>query len=518
MRKDPEQMNFRQNQGPRFSVNSRRWKKTYPFERMSPDDPDFKKAMISAYAMTFMQDLDAIEELNKKMSSAAPALYVRICKFVLERMSDKSLTETNYLKPFCQNAEKSIQNRQILLAHLLASDNPDLRASGADIIPKMCPKAVAEATAYCKRVYGKFPGRAKNAVRKYLRRLEEDEHEFDSALFNSKKHLKYLYASLHIRPSERAQKILFDNDPPAGSLAEAVKSFRTEYDSELICRLIDKFSVDSGNAVRTIKFMSSKTARRIISGMSPEELLRSLPILRAKGITKDDETAALISDKLKELPPKKKESDVIRVRKYIPKPETHFKSLVYKCLLSLIKRKLSIRKRIALLIDASGSMYAHRDTGRSITSILSALVDKENGGELEVWLFSDKAERLDISDKDWEAKYNDSFKSYSGTSPGCALKAMAESGSRPETVIIISDGNENTPPLLSEGYDLYAGRTGIMPYPVFIKDGYYSSRMERNLENSDLTCYITEFSDYETTIGEIGSFIFSESFEESVKT
>lgn len=497
-----------------FSVNSKHMRIKYAFEKMDPGHPDYRKALISSFAISFLQDLDILEDIHRKICSSDPETYVKLCKFVLKSMSGGSISETNFLKPFCVNSEKSIQNRQIFLAHLLSSENPELRKTGTRIIPDMSPDALAEAVNYCKRVYGKFPGSAVTAIKTYLRELEKDDSKFDLCLFEQKKHLKFLYSSLHIRPSERAQKIIFENDPPTGSLAETFRIFRNECNSDILCERAELFGISPDTALKSIRFFSQKTAKKLIEKMDTSQVISCIDYLRSKGLEKDEEISALIRKKLKKLPLKRKESDIIRVKKYIPKSPTSFKSLVYSCVLSLIKKGRSIRKKLALLIDNSSSMYAHKDEGKAFINILSSLLSKE--GSLNVIMFAEKASELNINDSKWEETYDSSFASESGTSPGSAFSLMADKGIKPDVAVIVTDGNENSGPSFSEGYSYFADKTGIMPYAVLVKAGYFSNRLERGLQTSDMSYFVSEFSDCETSIDDIGSFIFSESFENSL--
>ena len=50
-----------------------------------------------------------------------------------------------------------------------------------------------------------------------LREREADPEWFDGTVLTARKALKRLYALLHIAPGARAQKVLFDRDPPAES-------------------------------------------------------------------------------------------------------------------------------------------------------------------------------------------------------------------------------------------------------------------------------------------------------------
>src|SRR6185437_1845960 len=72
-------------------------------------------------------------------------------------------------------------------------------------------------------LFRNVPGSLKTEIARYLREREANPDWFDSTALVARKALKRLYAVLHIRPGERAQKILFDDRPPADSRVGALK-------------------------------------------------------------------------------------------------------------------------------------------------------------------------------------------------------------------------------------------------------------------------------------------------------
>ena len=67
------------------------------------------------------------------------------------------------------------------------------------------------------------PRSLRTEVVRYLREREADADWFDSTRLVARKALKRLYALLHVEPGERAQQILFDEDPPADSRLFALR-------------------------------------------------------------------------------------------------------------------------------------------------------------------------------------------------------------------------------------------------------------------------------------------------------
>ena len=65
--------------------------------------------------------------------------------------------------------------------------------------------------------YGLFrniPRTMKTEITRYLREREADPEWFDGSVLVARKAMKRLYALLHVPPGDRAQKILFEKDPP----------------------------------------------------------------------------------------------------------------------------------------------------------------------------------------------------------------------------------------------------------------------------------------------------------------
>src|SRR3954449_909276 len=61
------------------------------------------------------------------------------------------------------------------------------------------------------------PRALKTEIVRYLREREADPEWFDGSVLVARKVIKRLYALPHITPGQRAQRILFDDDPPEDS-------------------------------------------------------------------------------------------------------------------------------------------------------------------------------------------------------------------------------------------------------------------------------------------------------------
>ena len=114
-------------------------------------------------------------------------------------------------------------HQEVFVASLLAADLSEHREAGFVLLQTLPPYQVARVIDFLKSKLGKVPRSARTAVELYLRKREKNPEHFDRAALRGRKAMKQLYASLHIRPSARADAILFRDAPPESSLAHWVK-------------------------------------------------------------------------------------------------------------------------------------------------------------------------------------------------------------------------------------------------------------------------------------------------------
>ncbi len=504
-----------------FVVNRREINKTYPFELFENKDINDNiqlMSLITSFAMNSLQPMNILEEIHKKISILYPEVYAKAAiYFIKKKMLRQKKDEFSFFEHIFSNEEKILRHRDILMSHLLTEENLNLRRLGVINIPNIPIRGIASIINYCKIIYKKFPRSAVNAIKHHLQNIEKDEEKFDRLLIYDKNPLKYIYASLHIKPSERADNILFKNKMPKGSFAEALKLLRTtKYDSNLICSIIDKYSLTAEDALNTISHFSYKISKKILDMLEPEDMLRLYPKMKRLKMLKDEDILWEIKEKIYTLPKKQPKMEARRVKKYVRQPDMNLKSQIYAYILQFLEKRYSINKDITLLIDISGSMYAHQEIGKAFVHIFSSLMSDIN--KLHVWTFSTEANEINIKDPKWKSFPSIDPENIStlGSSPSSILLKMGEKAEKTDVIIIIGDGNENGEILFSEAYKKYVEQTKIFPYPIFIKCGYISDKFETNLQYGDITCFVTEFTDYENVISEISPFIFSKSFNDTM--
>lgn len=141
--------------------------------------------------MPFHGHLGSLLDLHRRLAERDPDFYGRLATW---------------------NLRHGTARPETFVATLLtspSSTSPQHRDAGFELLQDLAPSQVSRVVKLLKRHIGKTPRSTRAAVILYLRNLEENPARFDAAVRCARRSLKHLYASLHIRPSERADRILF---------------------------------------------------------------------------------------------------------------------------------------------------------------------------------------------------------------------------------------------------------------------------------------------------------------------
>src|SRR5204862_2350252 len=116
---------------------------------------------------------------------------------------------------------------------------------------------------------------------------------FASSVLGARKALKRRYALFHVPPRERAQKILFDEEPPADSRLFALKELVKAESPADQARAILAHAIPYRVAATVIKQMPPTVLLALIERMSPQELINNLGALRRRGAFDNPDLKAL---------------------------------------------------------------------------------------------------------------------------------------------------------------------------------------------------------------------------------
>src|SRR5262249_36604283 len=269
------------------------------------------------------------------------------------------------------------------------------------------PAPVAEASvATIVEEFGLFrnPPRAlRPEIVRYLREREADSDWFDGSVLVARKAIKRMYALLHVAPGERAQKILFDEDPPAESRIFALRALARAESPADQARAIVEHAIPSRVASTVVKQMTPTVLLALIDRMSPQELINNLGALKRRGAFENPALKTLIEAKLQEA----KTADRVSAFKAeeaikaadLPDDVKHALEQVAD---AQVKAKGRIDRPTALLIDKSGSMSVAIELGKRI----GAMVSSVSAQALYVYAFDTLAYPIEAAGPDlaaWEA-------------------------------------------------------------------------------------------------------------------
>src|SRR5690606_13362553 len=132
-------------------------------------------------------------------------------------------------------------------------------------------------------LFRNVPRSLKTEVGRYLREREADPDWFDSSVLTARKAMKRLYALLHVPPGERAQKVLFDNEPPPDSRLYQLRQLAKADSPAAQARAIIEHRIPYRVAATVVNKMTPTVLLALIEQMSPQELINNLGSLKKRG-------------------------------------------------------------------------------------------------------------------------------------------------------------------------------------------------------------------------------------------
>ncbi len=357
----------------------------------------------------------------------------------------------------------------------------------------------AETPAEPQRVVEEFglfrnPPRAlRTEVTRYLREREADADWFDSTALTARKALKRLYALLHVSPSERAQKVLFEEAPPTDSRLFVLKELARATTPEEQAQAILTHRIPYRVAASVVQQMTPPVLRALIEVMSPQEVINNLGALKRRGALDDSDLKAVIERKLEEA------KGGARVSAF--KAEEAMKAAdvsedvrrkLEQVADTQIKAKGRITRPTALLIDKSGSMEVAIELGKRIAAMISAVCE----ADLFVYAFDTMAYPIERAGDDlaaWEQALV-GISAGGGTSCGVALEYMLRKRQYAEQLILVTDEGENTPPLFVDSLKRYRTELKADPNVCIVRTPNASAHLEDQCRQAGILTDAFQFS------------------------
>jgi hypothetical protein len=334
------------------------------------------------------------------------------------------------------------------------------------------PQAAAEPTKTVTESFGLFqnpPRSLKTEVERYLREREADADWFDGTVLQARKAVKRLYAVLHVKPGERAQRILFDEDPPPDSRAFALKALAKATSPAEQARMIVEHAVPYRVAATLVKQMTPTVLLALIDRMSPQELINNVASLKRRGAFDNSELKALIDRKLEAA---QTGTRVIAFKagealKAAGKVSGEVRQRLEKVADAQVKAKGRIARPTALLIDKSGSMSLAIELGKRIGAMISTVCERE----LYVYAFDTVAYPIERGGGDlasWERALA-GIAANGGTACGAPLEYMRLKKQYVEQVILVTDEGDNTAPNFAPALAKYREAVKVDPTVCIVR-------------------------------------------------
>jgi hypothetical protein len=462
---------------------------------------DVRLALLNTLLTTPHRDLASVLPLHKELLAADPRFYVRLAAWYAENGSVRDHQEMFVITLGLSQHEG---HRDVALA-LLRRLPPYEVARVVDFIKgrqvkRRVPKGAPEGTVAKprgRRVKGQkgqsvemetkieqvglfvnVPRSMRTEIERYLREREAHPAKLDSAILHGRAGLKRLYAGLHIKPSERAQAILFSESPPEDSVLFQVRALARAEDPAEQARAIVEHKIPYRVAVSVIKQMSPTVLVALLNAMTPQEVINNVGALKRRGAFDNADVKALIEEKLKAA---KSDKRVSAYKAKVAVAAADVSADVAEQLDAVteaqVKAKGQINRATALLIDKSGSMNQAIEVGRQLGAMISAICTTD----LYAYAFDSIAYPIEVqgtSLADWERALSE-INANGATSCGVALDWMRKKGQRVEQVIMVTDEGENTAPRFRDAYEAYASEVGVRPDVFFVKVGSTSDQLER---------------------------------------
>jgi hypothetical protein len=437
------------------------------------NERDHRLAMLNSFLTTPHRKLERVAPLHEEMRASDPIFYGHLAVWYV--------------------AEGDVRDhKEVMIANLLVSDLAEHREAGFALLQRMPPYQVVRIVDFIRRTRKSLPNSTRTAVRTYLRAREADPAFFDGAAVRQRQAMKRLYASLHIKPGERAEATLFRNEPPADSPSYGVKLLAKAKDPGEAARIIVDYKIPFTSAVGAIGKVTPAILVALINAMSPAEVINNLNAIKARGAFDNADVKALVDAKLAEATSARRVSAFKALKAAeVASVDAETVERLERVANAQVRRKATIRRSTALFVDKSSSMTEAIEVGKHLAAMVSGVTE----AELYVYAFDTMAYPVAAKGpelSDWEKAFQHVFPN-GATSIGVALETMRIKKQAVEQIVVVTDEGENTQPFFAQAYKRYAADLNVTPTVAVVKVGSHSTHLERALEGEGIEFEVYTF-------------------------
>jgi hypothetical protein len=349
-------------------------------------------------------------------------------------------------------------------------------------------KAAEAGTVTLTDTFGLFrnvPRSLKTEVVRYLREREASDDWFDATAITARKTLKRLYALLHVKPGPRAQAVLFEEQPPAGSKLAGLKDLAKAETPDEQAKLIAAHDVPFRVAVGLVKAVTPRVLAALVGRMSPQEVINNLDVLRKRGAFDDAGVKALVEQKLEAAKTATRISAFKAERAIEAVPvSADLKAKLEAVADAQVKARGRIARPTALLIDKSGSMSQALEIGKRLGALLAAVADKE----LYVYAFDSIAYPVEAAGPElsaWERALT-GIGAGGSTSVGVGVEMLRRKKQYVEQIVVVTDEGENAEPKFVPTLLKYRAEMKADPAVCFVKVTGATAQLENECQKAGI--------------------------------
>lgn len=479
---------------------------------MNKTEQDIRVKILNSFMTCPHRDTNELMKIHSEMREKDPIFYSHLAAWYFKngdlRDHNEVFTAMLITDPFLENREPGIALFQkhapfmkSKIVSFIKGKNITLREKTNKKI-KIGKKIVDEIKNTKKKVglMKTVPKCLKTEITNYIHWLESNDDRFDSVALKNFNDLKSLYAGkgLQIRPSKRAQSILFDNKIPESSKLSVFKKISTAKTPEESAELIVKHKIPYTIAIGLVEKVTPSVLIALINNMTAQEIINNIASLQEKGAMDNPNIKKIISEKLESA---KTAKNVTALKSKRAKETGRIKDeVVLKQLDEIadkqIKKSGTIKTPTGVFIDRSGSMEEAIKIGKQIASTISGAME----ADLFVIAFDTIAQPIKASNNTltaWEQAFKP-IKAGGGTSIGCALDYMIRYNQYVEQIIIVTDEGENENPKFFNVFPQYIEKMKVSPHIIIVRVGrvnyYFSESLKK--ANIPFDVYSPEKNDY----------------------
>lgn len=317
-------------------------------------------------------------------------------------------------------------------------------------------------------------------VERYLRVREDVPPRWDRAALAHRASMRELYALFHIKPAPRADRILFKGERPTGSVFEAVAQLRTMPAVAAAGTIMEHkipFLVAMGALGARAK--EEDLVLALIDRMSPAELVTNTKMLERLGIKTVPALRAAYEAGLLRAAEKGKGLKASKAAQAVgdKKLKSKLKGLQER----QIAASAGIEGNWLVLGDKSGSMASAIEAARHVAGTLAKMVR----GRVHLVFFNESPQAMEVTGKSYDEilAMTKRVTASGQTSIGCGLRWALDNHLEVDGIAIVSDGEENHPPIFVETYMKALAAWG-KDVPVYLyhcgsQDGTLTRNMQR---------------------------------------